>query len=53
VCVYLKANKLGSVIRAVCITKFKLYGFSYCLAYCELDNIKKDCVCNRAYSKLA
>jgi len=53
VCVYLKANEPGSVIRAVCIAKFRLYGSGYCLACCELDSIKKDCVRNKAYSKLA
>jgi hypothetical protein len=53
VCVYLKANKLGSVIRAACIAKSRLYSSSNCLAYCKLDSIGKDCVHNRAYSKLA
>jgi hypothetical protein len=53
VCVHLEADELGSVIRAACIAKSRLYSFSYHLAYCELDSIRKDCVYNRAYSKLA
>ena len=52
-CVYLKANELSSIIKATYIAKSKLYSFSYCLAYYKLNSIKKDCVYNKAYSKLA
>ena len=52
-CVHLKADEPGSVVRAACIAKSGLYGSGYCLACCKLDGIRKDCVCNRAYSKLA
>ena len=51
--VCLEADELCSVIRAACIAKSRLYCFSYRLVCCKLNSIGKDCVCNRAYSKLA
>ena len=52
-CVHLEADEPGSVIRAACIAKFRLYGSSHRLARYKLDSIKKDCVRNRAHNKLA